>query len=215
MKMSRVLRLSATTFSRVLSSTERVLRSDGIVIAPTDTVYGILGNATKPEVIKKIFRLKQRPEEKALPIFVKDIATARRIAYISDAKAKFLEKVWPGAVTVVFHHKEKLPKSLSGGKDTIAIRIPDHELLLKLLGRLDFPLISTSANTSSRPPAKNVKEIKEYFVSSKIKPDLMVDGGELIGQPSTVIDFTGKEPMVLRTGIVTKSDLDRILSFMG
>lgn len=210
----KMVKLTVIGFSRILSSAERVLRSGGIVIAPTDTVYGILGDATRPETIKKIFALKQRSAEKALPVFVKDVATARRIAYISDAKAKFLEKIWPGAVTVVFHHKEKLPKILTGGKDTIGIRIPNHEFILRLLGRVEFPLAQTSANISARPPAKNIKEIKEYFSKAKVKPDLIIDGGELPGSSSTAVDFTGNEPIILRIGPVTKEDLDRIIGSM-
>ncbi len=236
---------------KVLSQTERILRSGGIVISPTDTVYGILGDATNAEAIKKMFALKQRPQEKAFPIFVKDIATARKYAYISDAKAKFLEKAWLApleisrpkaaaaaptggrisngarALTVVFQHKEKLPKILVGGLGTIGIRIPDHEFLLKLLARLDFPLAQTSANVSGKPPAKTTKEIKIYFNDScgRIRvagvkgggalfacPDLLIDGGEINGKPSTVIDFTGKEPIVLRAGLLSKSELDRLLN---
>lgn len=204
-------KFNSKNYTKILSKAERILRSGRIVIAPTDTVYGILGDATRAEMIKKIFEIKGRPHEKALPIFVKDIAAARKYAYISDAKAKFLEKVWPGAVTAVFHHKEKLPKILTGGLDTIGIRIPDNPFLLELLALLDFPLVETSANVSGRPPAKNIKEVKEYFGKSKMKPDLVVDGGTLTGKASTVIDFTAREPVILRTGLVSRSELDRIL----
>lgn len=180
------------------------------MVAPSDTVYGILGDATKPDVIKKIFALKQRPQEKALPIFVKDIAAARRVAYISDAKAKFLEKVWPGPVTVVFHHKGKLPKVLTGGKDTIGIRIPKHEFLLKLLARLDFSLVQTSVNISGKPPARNPQE---YNLMRRRLVKLVINGGKLESKSSTVIDFTGKEPMILRTGLVSKEELAQYINF--
>lgn len=187
------------------------MRSGGIVIMPTDTVYGILGDATNPETIKKIFSIKNRPEEKAFPVFVKDIAAARRYAYVSDFKARFLERVWPGPVTVVFQHKEKLPKNLTGGKDTIGLRITDHTFLRDLLERFKTPLAQTSANISSRPPAKNMKEINAYFRDAKIRPDLVIDGGNSEGKQSTVIDFTGSEPIILRTGPVSRADLDALL----
>lgn len=207
----RTVRLSEVSYGKVLSAAERTLCRGGIVVAPTDTVYGILGDATKTEVIKKIFAMKGRPSEKALPIFVKDIATARKYAYISDAKTKFLEKVWPGAVTVIFHHKKKLPGILTGGLDTIGIRISKNEFILKLLSRLEFPLVQSSANISVKPPAKNTKEIDDYFGRNKIKPDLTIDAGEVAGKPSTVVDFTRKEPILLRTGFISRSELDRIL----
>ncbi len=207
----RVVKLTERNFEKVLSGAERILRSGGIVISPTDTVYGILGDATNTEAIKKMFALKQRPQEKAFPIFVKSIPEARKYAYISDAKAKFLEKVWPGPVTIVFQHKEKLPKVLTSGLATIGIRIPDHPLLLKLLARLNFPLVQTSANVSGLPPAKSIDEVRQYFGKSKIKPNLIIDGGEIKGEQSTVIDFTSNEPIVLRTGFISGKELDLLL----
>lgn len=210
----KAVKLASDNDRKILSFAEKILRSGGIIISPTDTVYGILGDATNAETIKKMFTAKQRPQEKAFPIFVKDVAEARKYAYISDAKAKFLEKVWPGAVTVVFQHKEKLPKILTGGLNTVGIRIPDHEFLHALLACLDFPLVQTSANIAGQPPAKNLEEIKEHFGKSKIKPDLIIDGGQIHGEQSTVIDFMGKEPIILRTGFTSKSELDRLLNFM-
>ena len=208
----KIYRLTDGSLKKNLSQAERILKSCGIIIVPTDTVYGILGDATKQEVIKKIFAMKDRAAEKALPIFVRSVADARKCAYISDAKAKFLEKVWPGAVTVVFQHKEKLPKILTGGKNTIGVRIPDDPFLLELLARLNFPLAQTSANISGMPAARNFKEVEIYFKKAKIKPDLVVDGGELHGKSSTVVDFTGKELMILRTGVVSRNELDKFFS---
>lgn len=207
-----VLKLHEDTFSHVVSETERVLRSGGLVISPTDTVYGILGDATNECAVSKMFALKNRPMEKAFPVFVRDIPMTRRYAYISDAKAKLLEQIWPGPISVVFHHKEKLPKILTGGLRTLAFRIPHSLFLAEVLERVDFPIAQTSANISNEPPAKNIAEIRHYFEKSKIKPDLVIDGGELYGQPSTIIDFTGKEPIILRTGMVSKEELDRLLN---
>lgn len=210
-----ILELSENTRFGVLSLAERTLLSGGVVIAPTDTVYGILGNAADEEAIKKIFALKQRPEEKVFPIFVKDIAVARKLAYISDAKTKFLDKIWPGPVTVVFHHKGKLPEVLTGGVSTIGIRIPDYPFLSHLLSKFSSPLAQTSANIFGKPPAKDLDEIKEYFIGNEIKPDLIIDGGTINGQSSVVIDFTRDRPFVLRTGVLGPAELDDLLKFMG
>ena len=208
----KVVGLEHGSYSKILSQTERILRSGGIVVVPTDTVYGIVGAATSIKAIAKIFALKRRPQEKVLPIFVKDIATARKYAYISDAKIKFLEKVWPGSVTVVFQRKEKLPEILTGGLNTIGMRIPDYGFLRALLARLDFPLTQTSANVSGLPSAKGMGEVKRYFGRSKIKPDFFVDGGEIQGEQSTVVDFTGKNLIVLRTGLISRKELDLLLN---
>ena len=193
--------------------TERALgivRGGGIVVVPTDTVYGLVCDARNEVVIRRMFAMKERPQEKAFPIFVKDIVMARRYAYISDAKAKFLERVWPGAVTVVFHHKEKLPVALTGGKDTLGIRIPDHPLLSLVLGRADFPLAQTSANIADMPAAKSREEVEEYFKDKREKPDMIVDGGVLPGAPSTVIDCTSVSPRLLRAGPISPQDLDAL-----
>jgi L-threonylcarbamoyladenylate synthase len=170
-------------------------------------VYGIFCNAQDPKAIKKVFAIKERSDAKALPIFVKDIAVARHFAYIADAKAKFLDSVWPGKVTVIFHHKEKLPPVLTGGKDTIGMRIPDHPFFLDLLSRLDFPLAQTSANISGKPPARNAEEIKSYFEGKTPSPDLVIDAGELSSVSSAVVDFTSNEPIIMRSGMITKKDL--------
>lgn len=209
-----IVKLSEDTRFGVLSLAERTLLSGGAVIAPTDTVYGILGDASDEEAIKKVFALKKRPEEKALPIFVKDIAMARKLAYISDAKTKFLEKVWPGPVTVVFHHKGKLPAILTGGLPTIGIRIPDHPFLSSLLSKFSSPLAQTSANIFGKPPAQNLEEIKTYFAGKEVEPDLVIDWGAIKGRPSVVIDFTRDRPLVLRTGILSPVELDDIFKFM-
>lgn len=209
-----IIKLSDGTYYGALSLVERTLLSGGIVISPTDTVYGILGNATNEEVVKKIFALKKRAEKKALPIFVKDIATVRKLAYISDVKTRFLEKVWPGPVTVIFHHKEKMSSVLTGGLSTLGTRIPDNPFLRQLLARLPFPLVQTSANISRSSPVKNLEEIKKCFGDKEMKPDLVIDGGELDGKSSVVIDFTGDRPLVLRTGILSPDELDELLSYV-
>lgn len=209
-----IVELKEDTRFGVLLRAERILLSGGILVAPTDTVYGILGDATSEAVIQKIFSLKNRPEEKALPIFVKDVVTARKLAYISDSKAKFLEKVWPGPVTMVFDHKEKLPLNLTGGAFSLGLRIPDNAFLRTLLGKLPFPLVQTSANISNKTPAQNLDEIKEYLAGKEIEPDLVIDGGIVKNQPSVVIDFTRDNPMILRTGVLSPAELDDLFRFM-
>lgn len=209
-----IVKLTEDNYFGVFSEAEKILNDGGIVAGPTDTVYGLFGRADNPRTIKKIFAAKKRPFNKPLSVFIKDVLTARRYAYISDAKADFLKKVWPGPVTVVFHHKDKLPKILTGSQETLALRQPDNHLLAGLLEKVNFPLAQTSANLSGRSPAKNIDELQEYFAGEKQQPDLLIDGGKIEGQPSVVIDFTGSKPVVLRTGLISKNDFDQMLSSM-
>ncbi len=203
--------LGEVPYVAVLMRAIGVTQSGGIAAVPTDTVYGLVCDAQNEAVIRRMFVIKERSREKAFPVFARDIAMARRYAYISDAKAGFLEKIWPGPVTTVFHHKEKLPAALTGGRDTIGIRVPDHPFLSALLGRLGAPLAQTSANISGMPPAKNADEVKKYFDGAAEKPDLVIDGGEVSGVSSTVVDFTGAAPLILRSGVLSKADIDRML----
>lgn len=204
------LKLEESNSQVILSLMRETLRAGKLVIAPTDTVYGILGRADDEETTKKIFAVKKRSEEKALPIFIKSVVEARRFAYISDAKAKFLETIWPGPVTAVFHHKEKLPKILTGSKDTIGMRIPNHQWLLLLLADIPFPLAQTSANISGEPPAKNGDEVLRYFSDSPNAPALLIDGGEITRTSSTVVDYTREHPLLIRAGVTTRVELERI-----
>ncbi len=207
----RVIDLSENA-QTALDAAAEVIRAGGVVALPTDTVYGLVADAMNEQAIRKIFAMKERPKEKALPVFVRDIAMARQYAYIHDAKARALERVWPGRVTVVFHHKEKLPTALTGGVMTVGVRIPNHPFLARLLAECDAPLAQTSANISNEPPANTAAEVERYFSDSACAPDLLIDGGKTPGTPSTVIDFTKDRPLVLRTGLVSKNELDQILN---
>lgn len=193
---------------KALEQSVSVIKNGGLVVIPTDTVYGIVGDATQAKTIEHLYALKARSKEKAFPVFVRDVAMARRFAYISDAKARFLEHVWPGTLTVIFHHKEKLPSILTAGKDTIALRMPQSAFALSLLARIDIPLVQSSANVSEMPAAKNSEDVIASFAHQKQKPDLVIDGGEIIGMPSTIIDFTAREPRLVRSGVMTKQDID-------
>lgn len=188
-----------------------VLQAGGVIVVPTDTVYGLLCDAANATALEKMFAIKHRPREKAFPIFVRDIAHARRYAYISDVKAKFLARVLPGPVTAVFHHKEKLSAALTGGRDTIGIRIPDHPFITVLLEKLAVPLAQTSANISDAAPARTAAEATAYFEKNPDRPDIIIDGGPVSGVSSTVIDCTGVSPLILRSGIISKADIDRML----
>lgn len=187
-----------------LAKAEAMIKNGGLIATPTDTVYGIIGDATNAAAIERLYELKHRPVQKAFPVFVRDIAMARWFAYISDAKARFLERIWPGAVTVIFHHKEKLPQELTAEKNAIAIRIPDHPFVHALLDRLKIPLVQSSANLSGMPPARRAEEIVSYFEKEKNKPDLIINGGEVSTAPSIIIDLTTNDPRMVRAGPMDK-----------
>ncbi|MDO8560992.1 MAG: L-threonylcarbamoyladenylate synthase [bacterium] len=206
----KIIKLTQENYQKALSSAEKVLKGGGIVVGPSDTVYGVYASAFDKKAVKKIFQFKKRSLEKALPLFVKDIQRARKLAYIDDRKAGFLNKVWPGPVTVVFYKKDIISDLVSGGKETAGFRVPDYVFLADLMGRVDFPIAQTSANISGNEPIRSFEEAKELWKNEKLI-DLMLDGGELAKQSSTVIDFSHNEPIILRSGVITKKELDEAL----
>ena len=115
-------------------------------------------------------------------------------------------------MTVIFDHKEKLPEALTGGKNTIGIRISSHPFVRALLEKLDAPVAQTSANISDRAPAHTAAEVVAYFGENQDQPNLLIDGGAVPGVSSTVIDLTSGNPIIRRAGVMAKSDLDRLLA---
>ena len=210
----RVVELNDKTYLGVLYEAVRAVKSGGVIIFPTDTVYGIGGNALDIKVVERIFRIKNRPKDKAMPVLVRDIAMARKLAYIDLWTEDTLAKLWPGPVTAVLHKKDLLPEAISGGKETIALRMPDQRFLFDLMKQIEVPLIATSANISgeSNQP-KSLTRFLEALADSKYRPDLVIDAGELShDEPSTILDLTNrKNPAILRKGVMTKAELEKLL----
>jgi L-threonylcarbamoyladenylate synthase len=176
-----------------------LLREGGVIICPTDTVYGLLADATNQKAVDKIFKIKKRPRNKPIPIFVKDIKMAKRIARVSPLQEKFLKSVWPGDTTVVLKPRVKMPMGIGKVKKEIGLRIPDHKIVSRLLSKINFPLTGTSANISGQPSSTKIKDILSQFKNQKYLPDLVIDEGNLPkNKPSTIIDLTHNPPKIIR-----------------
>lgn len=166
------------------------IKAGSIVVCPTDTVYGLICDAKNKEAVERLYKIKKRPRNKLIPIFVSDIEMAKTIANISKEQEKFLKKVWPGAVTVVLEQK--------GGGGTIGIRMPNHELLLDLVKQTG-PLAETSANISGRGDSAKLSEVLAQFKDEAYQPDLIIDGGDLSpSKASQVVDLRFLPPKVIR-----------------
>ncbi len=191
-----ILNLSSKTFSNIIRKAVEIVRKGGIVVFPTDTVYGLMADATNEKAVEKIFKIKKRQKGKWLPVFIKDLKSAKNIAKIDKKQERFLKSVWPGKTTVVLRRK-KGTKIYGVDKDTIALRIPNYALLDKLLGKIKKPLVQTSANISGKKPLNDGKETIKQF--KKDKPDLIISVGRLKSvKPSKVIDIIGSKAKTLR-----------------
>lgn len=174
-----------------------VIKAGGVVIFPTDTVYGFLADADNKKAVKKIYKIKKRQSKKPLPVFVKDLKMAKTLAEISKKQEKIIKKYWPGKYTLVLKAKIKNPKLVKDGK--IALRIPKYKPLNDLLKKAGIPLAQTSANISGKPALNKAADIKETFEKQKYKPDLIINAGNLPKRkPSAIIDLTGEKLTRLR-----------------
>jgi len=175
-----------------------------VIVLPTDTVYGLICDVRNPKAVERIFKIKKRPKSKPIGVFVRDLKMAKRFSKINKATEKFLEKSWPGKLTVILKRKGNLPKILFANEKTIGLRIPDCELIKLLFQKIDFPLAQTSANISEVPATTKAKEVLRQFKNQKLQPDLMVDFGNLKkSKPSTVLDLSSNTQKILRKGDLT------------
>ena len=189
-----VVQLNRNTLEVVV----KALRHGKIIVCPTDTVYGLVCDATKKEAVQRLFKIKGRPAGKPIPIFVKDINMAKRLAHINGRQEDFLRKHWPGRVTAVLKSRNKLPKIL-GAERSIGLRIPSYKFINDMLLEINCPLTGTSANISGKPSCWDVNDIVKQFKRRKFKPDLILDAGHLPKRkPSKVVDLTIYPPRVLR-----------------
>ncbi len=191
-----------------LEESIKVIKEGGVIVFPTDTVYGLVCDTTSQKAIQKLFQIKKRDLRKPIPVFVKNIEMAKQIATISEKQERFLENVWPGKVTVVLKAKIDFPQGVLGEDKTIGLRIPDYAPLNALFNKINKPLSGTSANLAGEHSCLDVNNIVAQFANEKLQPDLIIDAGTLNpSQPSTTVDLTGKELKVLRKGDLKEKEL--------
>ena len=191
-----------------------VLRADGIVALPTDTVYGIAVRLETPGGIERLFHVKRRPPDRAVALLIGSAEQARQIGGLTPAAETLASAFWPGGLTVVIAQREgtTLPDVLTGGAATIGLRVPDHPAPRALAAAVG-PLPTTSANRSGRPEARDAGEIAAQLGD---EIELIVDGGVAHGGPaSTVVDCTGATARILRVGAIPIERISEVLDRAG
>jgi len=200
----KILKVNQKNFKKIIDLAVAAFKAGAVLIGPSDTVYGIYCNALDHQAVRKLFRIKKRPAGKPVSIFVNDLKTAKKFSHISPAAERFLKLAWPGPLTAVLKPKTNLLSGLCQKKSTIGIRVPKSKLLLQLIKKLGQPLAESSANISGRPALTKIKEVIRQFENKKIKPEVILDAGNLKPSlASTVVDFTKRLPTVLREGPLT------------
>ncbi len=190
-----------------------ILRRGGIVAFPTDTVYGLGVSAYNEPAVKRLYRLKQRPEARPLPILVADMVQMAEVAGVLPPVArKLADSFLPGALTLVLPRSARVPDVITGGK-TVAVRIPAHPVAIALIRGLGSPIVGTSANLSGRPSALTAEEVYSQFGD---RLGLVIDGGRCPGgRESTIVDVTGAKPRVLREGAISRQQLEQVCPLEG
>ena len=203
----KILKINSENLKIVIDS----IKKSGVIIYPTDTVYGLIADATNKNAVKKVFKIKKRNIKKPLPVFVKDIKAAKKLANIGKDQEEFLKKFWPGKLTAVLKIKSlKLPKGIISEESKIGLRIPDYEFLNLLLNKLDCPLIATSANIAGKKASRKIRRVLKQFETAKNQPDLVLDAGNLKqALPSTVVDL--EDFKILRKGPISQKQISGFL----
>ena len=187
-----------------------ILKRGGLVAFPTETVYGLGGDALNREAARKIYAAKGRPSNNPLIVHIADMEHLEAIATEIPEKARKLASVWwPGPLTMIFNKKDIVPDATSGGLSTVAVRMPNHPIALELIRAAGGYIAAPSANTSGRPSPTIAEHVREDLDG---KIDMILDGGEVrIGLESTIVDFTDEIPMMLRPGYINMEKLEEIL----
>lgn len=177
----------------------KILNQGGVVIFPTDTVYGVGCRIDNEVAVKKLFEIRKRPSSKATPVLVNGIFQALEyFENVPKSVKKIMKKYWPGALTLVYYcQKRKIPSLVRGGGETIGLRMPNLDLILSIIEGIGVPLLGPSANFHGSETPKSFEELDPEFVK---KVDFVVKGETTLGISSTVLDCTKNPYEILRQG---------------
>jgi L-threonylcarbamoyladenylate synthase len=186
-----------------------ILRKGGLVAYPTDTVYGLGAAMNHPQAVQRIFLAKGRPSNLPLPLLLADVAQIADVADSVPPSAQcFLRNFFPGGLTLVLPKSRAVPSLVTGGGDTVAVRVPDHPVPVALIKGLGVPIVGTSANRSGQPSVMTAAEVAQQLGN---RVDLIIDGGRCPGgKESTIVDVTGEIPVILREGAISREELERV-----
>jgi L-threonylcarbamoyladenylate synthase len=187
-----------------------VLRQGGVLVYPTDTIYGIGCDALQQHAVEHVYRIKQRHETKPMLVLVNSIDMALSlIENAHSAVIDMMEKCWPGPLTLLCTPRAGKHDWLSVGSGKIGLRFPRHDFCCELIRVAAVPLLSTSANVSDKEYTGDIRQLKDEFAPLV---DLFIDAGELpASPPSTVVDVTGKIPEIVREGAFPRSELMKVI----
>lgn len=195
----------------LLQEAGEIIRTGGLSAFPTETVYGLGGDALNPQSSRKIYAAKGRPSDNPLIVHIADMdALPLIVREIPESARKLAERFWPGPLTMILYKSDRVPYETTGGLDTVAVRMPVNRIARELIRAAGGYVAAPSANLSGRPSPTSAKYVAEDLEG---RVEMIIDGGDVkIGLESTIIDLTSNKPMILRPGYITRQDLERVLA---
>jgi L-threonylcarbamoyladenylate synthase len=186
-----------------------ILKAGGIVAFPTDTVYGLGADIYNIEAVERIFEVKQRSRNTALPVLLGEAEQISEVAVsIPDIAKLYIRRFWPGGLTLVVPKAVSIPPIITAGGDKVAVRLPDHNIPRALINGLGAPIIGTSANISSKPAPVTAEQVMQQLGG---QVDFVIRAGRCMGGVgSTVVDISGERPVVLREGIIPTVVIEKL-----
>lgn len=211
--MGRVIHVaggSADSLHNAVRKASDVLAGSGLVIFPTETVYGLAADALSGEAVRRVWEVKGRPSDKPLPVQVADIGGLRLLwREVPEDLLPLINAFMPGPLTLVYWRSALVPDIVTAGRDTVGVRIPDHPVALALLRAFGRPIVAPSANLSGEEPPSRIQDISPRLLE---QVELVIDAGDTGGGiPSTVLDATVRPARVLRAGALSPHELRKYL----
>ncbi len=190
----------------IIKKINKVLDNDGLIIFPTDTVYGIACNSYSEKAIKKIFDAKKRSYDNPIGVLTDSISKINLVVEeINETEEKLINKYFPGNLTIIFKKKKNVSNLLTANKDTIGVRIPNNDIALKILSNYKYPLATTSVNISNKEAGT---ELNDFIDEFKDKVEIIIDGGKSNDIPSTIVKVDNNNISVIRKGSLRIDELE-------
>ena len=192
----------------MLEKAVSALNRGGLVAFPTDTLYALGAHAFMEEAVTRVYEAKGRPQGMALPLLLGSPGEIDRVAVdVPQAAWDLAERFWPGAVTMVLYKAPSVSSTITGGRDTVAVRVPSHPLALALMEGVGAPLTGTSANRSGGPDPVTAEVVRQHLGEAV---DVVLDEGPCsLAKASTIVDMTAEPPRIVRAGAVSRAELER------
>lgn len=208
--MERLINLKNCKDYQKLRYPAKIVKNGGIVVFPTETVYGIGTNGLDKEAVERLYKIKERPLNKPISLLVSDFEMIEKVAKdISETEYKIMKKFFPGPLTIILNKKDIVPNILTSGGSTVGIRMPEDEITRKLIEYAGVPIAASSANISGRSSGIDIQDIIKEFGD---KIDYYIDGGKSkIGIGSTIVKVENNAIKILREGIISKEEIENTL----